>query len=201
MTLAEFLVLVKKEARVETDTTFDSLIVNLLNELHTEATMQEKVPELKVLNVATNILAASTGIFDLPANYLKFHRVKFVDATGKSWTLDSGDGVIEHAPIGMYGHPKQFEIVDSKIYISPIGLLATGDTLLLDYYKSHTTFSEGVPAAILPSNRLIPFLIRSIVGRIHIYHEKQQQANTMLELAKGAAQGFAIENKIPMEPK
>lgn len=195
MILADFLTQAKREGRVEGDTDFDAFIVDTLNELIIEAVMQERVPELRVLDFPIDLPTTDEPV-DLPPDYLRMYRLRYHHfQTDKEWTLNDGSGIVEPTPKGFFGFPKFYEIVGQQIRIKPISEISDDDALTLDYYKQPDIVAVGeLDTEIIPQ-RLTPYLMRSILARLKIYHERAQEAQFHTTDAQGAAIGFTQENR------
>lgn len=183
---------IKSEARIATDSTFDTTVVALLNELFKEAVEQQRPFELRA--EATLALTTNTGSVNLPTDFFIHHQVRFVDAdTSRTYPLTDEDKAVPPAPIGLYGHPKSFEILaNSVLDLKPYSAIVTGDGIFLVYYK--------IPPIVLitalnvenPIPRLEPFLIRGVIRRIRMLHSDDVQIAQMLSGdVQSAASGYA----------
>ncbi len=201
MIVADFLQQVKQEGRVEGDTNFDVFIVNTLNELIVEAVMQERIPELRVLNFPLDIPIGLDSV-SLPPDYLKMYKVRYQNfATDKTWVLNDGTGVVEPCPPGFYGFPKFYAIVGQQILIRPIIEITADDTLSIDYYQKPNQLLPTEPDTEILPNRLVPFLIRQILARLKIYHDKPQEAQFHMQDAARGAKAFVEEQIIDKLPE
>lgn len=199
MIIADFLTQVKREGRVEGDANFDAFIVDTLNELIIEAVMQERVPELRVLEFPLDIPIDDEPV-DLPPDYLKMYRLRYENfATDKSWTLDDGTGIVEPAPPGFYNFPKHYSVVGQQILIRPVEEISEDDAFTLDYYRKPDVYLVDEPDGEITPERLIPYLVRATLARVKVYHEKLQETQFHTADANKAAQGFIDENKPKVE--
>lgn len=171
---------IKAESRLKEGDDFDTIIVNLINELFKEAVMSDRPMELRTgIKLAVQ---ASTGIVSLPNDFLIHHEVIFLDVnTGREWPLSDADAASQPAPRGMYGHPKSFEVItNEKIIVQPSNLVITGDQILLLYYKIPlilTTENLSIPNPIV---RLEPFITRAAIRRLRMFHSDDVQVAQML---------------------
>lgn len=183
---------IKAESRLATDDTFDQTVVNLLNELFKEAVEQQRPMELRMEAVLS--LTTNTGTVNLPTDFFIHHQLRFQDAdTGRTYPLTDEDKAVPPAPIGLYGHPKSFEILSGNtLNLKPSTSIVTGDGVLLVYYK--------IPPLIVLENlnvenpipRLEPFLIRATIRRLRLFHSDDVQVAQLLTGdIQTAASGYA----------
>ncbi len=191
---------IKKEARIATDATFDPTVIGLLNELFKEATEQQRPFELRAESLLD--LTTGNGTVALPTDFFIHHQVNFMDAdTSRSYPLTSQDKAIPPAPIGLYGHPKSFEIKAGNLLdIKPASSIVTGDRVFLVYYKTPPVVILGATNVDNPIVRLEPFLIRAVIRRIRMLHSDDVQIAQMLNGdVQTAASGYAKDTPATKE--
>lgn len=179
---------IKTEARIKAGTEFDAMVIGLLNEMYKEAVENQRPFELRA---EVEIPIPNTGQVPLPNDFFIHHQVIFEDADGRSYSLSDQDKPSQPAPRGMYGHPKSFEITGAIILLKPATTLAVDDVLRLIYFR--------LPPIVTLQNvndensivRLEPFLIRTCIRRIRMFHSDDVQVAQMLTSdVSAAASGF-----------
>lgn len=183
---------IKAEARLATDNTFDQTVVNLLNEFYKEAVEQQRPFELRAEAILP--LTTNTGTVNLPTDFFIHHQLRFQDAdTGRNYPLTDEDKAVPPAPIGLYGHPKSFEILaNSVLNLKPYTLIVTGDSVFLVYYKAPLLVDINNLAIENPIPRLEPFLIRAVLRRLRLFHSDDIQVAQLLAAdVQSAAAGYA----------
>jgi len=184
MTYREILAQVKTEARIASDNTFDSIVINLLNELYIEATLQSRPDDLR--NEVLIELLTSPAVIDLPSDFLVEHQFNFIDAdTGREWMLTQQDEAIQVAPRGMYGHPKSYQVQatgsQQQVILKPYTSIVAGDKIRLMYYESPEKITTINLDTVNPNPRVEPFLIRSAIRRVRMFHSDDLQIAQMLQ--------------------
>lgn len=187
---------IKTEARIDTDSEFDTLVIGLLNELFKEAIESQRPFELRSEAVLT--LTTDTPNIALPDDFFIHHTLHYKDVdSGRSYRLSGQDKAILPAPSGLYGKPKCFEILGNQIYLKPFDQIVSGDTINLVYYKGVPEVTPDTLDTDNPIQRLEPFLIRGVVRRIRMFHSDDVQVAQLLagDVAS-AAKGYVND-----EPK
>lgn len=186
-----FLSKIKREANIDGDTRFDDLVINLINELMTELVSREQPSEMLVSAV---IAIASSTDLALPDNFLKQFRVKYkADGTVGTWLLSDRRGQSLTLPKD-FAHPATYELIaTNKIRINPI--VANNGDIYLDYFRKPTPFvgTTGITADI--PQTMEASILREVVARIHIYHDRVEAAKAMKGLGMEGRQSFQMANK------
>lgn len=182
---------IKIEARIATDTEFDTLVIGLLNELFKEAIESQRPFELRQDVVLT--LTTATQIVAVPDDFFIHHTLEYVDvASGRKYMLSGEDKAILPAPSGLYGKPKSFAISGTNVILKPFDQIVSGDTINLVYYKGVPEVTPDTLDQPNPIQRLEPFLIRGVVRRIRMFHSDDVQVAQMLSGDVGsAAKGYS----------
>lgn len=199
MTLQEFLDDVKQEARLASDTDYDTIIVGMLNEGLLQGLEQQYSSELA--DVATLALSVGDGTAALPSDYLRMNRCTFFTSEGDSWRLHDKEGPVPPAPPGFFGYPKSYVVRGVNLEIEPQALIDSGDTLSLEYNKRPTTYSAASTGVTLLPHRMIPFLKQFVIERLYIHHEKIEAAQLMGNKVGQSASGSVAENMPVKDPK
>lgn len=186
---------IKTEGRIASDSEFDPMVIGLINELFKEAVESERPFELRADIVLA--LTTATATVALPADFFIHHQVFYQDAdTGRTYQLTDEDKAVPPAPMGLYGHPKSFEVVTSgQIILKPSGAIVTGDSVLLIYYKKPPEITQAslINANLIP--RLEPFLVRGVIRRIRMFHSDDLQVAQMLSGdIQSAGQGYSKDS-------
>ena len=184
MTYRELLAQVKTEARIADDDTFDSIVINLLNELYIEATLQSRPDDLRNETILT--LTTSPTVTNLPSDFLVEHQFDFIDAdTGKEWRLSGQDEAISPAPRGLYGHPKSYQVQATgstqQVILKPYSSIVNGDQLRVIYYEKPEVITTSNLDTENPNPRVEAFLIRAAVRRVRMFHSDDLSIAKMLE--------------------
>lgn len=188
---------IKKEGRIESDDSFDAVIVGLLNELFKEAVESQHPFELKAETQL--VLTNSTETVSLPSDFFLHDQIVFQDEdTGREWKLSDQDDANQPAPRGMYGHPKTYEILSTQLSIKPASEIISGDKILLIYYKTPPTVLLTTLNTQNPIPRLEPFLIRAAIRRIRMFHSDDMQVAQMFQ-GDIASAGKGYSNDEPKE--
>ena len=199
MTLQEFLDDVKAEARLDGDDDFDAMIVGILNEAVLQGLEQQFSHEL--FDAATLSLSTGDGTVALPSDYLRMNRLRFFTSEGDSWRLHDKEGPVPPAPPGFYGYPKSYSVRGTNLEIEPQTEIDSGDTLSLEYYKRHTTYSAASLGVTVTPHRMIPWLKQTVLKRVLIFHEKHASAQLIGKDEPQAAAGSVVENTPVSDPK
>lgn len=174
MKFIDLLAQVKTEARIFADNTFDSYVIGLINEMFIEAVQSARPFELRTDILLT--VAPVTGFVTLPADFFLYHQVFFDDSdTGIEYLLTDQDEASQPAPRGMYGHPTSFEVQSGQIVLKPAGQIISGDQIRLVYYKTPPIAALTNLVVDNPIPRLEPYLIRTCVRRIRLFHTDDPQ--------------------------
>lgn len=201
MTFAELIEEIRYESRIKAGTDFQEILINLLNELFIEAVCSERPFELRTR--APLNATPTTGITALPADFLVHHEVLYQDInTGRQWPLYDIDDASQPSPIGLYGHPKSFEIITgNNLFVGPTTQIVTGDIISLLYYKQPLVITTSNLQTENPIVRLEPFLIRSAIRRARMFNTDDVQVAQMFEGdIASAANMFSKDQPEPMPP-
>lgn len=188
---------IKTEARIKEDDEFDSTVIGLINEMFKEAVESQRPFELReetFLNLTT-----ATNTVALPEDFFIHQEILFVDAdTGREYQLTDQDEAISPAPRGMYGHPKSFEIVTGQLLnIKPFANIVTGDKIHLVYYKFPPVVTTETVIAENPIPRLEPYLIRTVIRRLRMFHiDDAQVAQMFSQDVASAAKGYSNDEPV-----
>lgn len=189
MLYQDLLAAVKAEARIKQGDDFDSIVLGILNEAYKEAVQNNRPFELR--DSTTLNLTTATSRVALPVNFFFHHQVNFKDAnTSRVYPLNDQDDASQPAPRGMYGHPKSFEVVTgNQLFLNPWDQIVSGDQIILVYYKIPPIITEDNLTEENPIIRLEPFLIRSAIRRVRLFHSDDVQ---VAQLLSGDIQSAAI---------
>lgn len=199
MTYQSILDQIKTEARIKQDSSFDTLVISLINELFKEATESQRPFELRQ-EVSITPLTLNATVVTLPIDFFLQHQILYTDAvSGKQYDLIDQDDAISPAPLGLYGKPKSFEISTGGVLrLKPFGNIAVNDSVLLVYYKTPPTITVATLIDENPIPRLEPYIIRGCVRRIRMYHSDDIQVAQMLQMdMQSAAAGYAKDEPEP----
>lgn len=191
MRFDQLVIQIKAESRISGDDTLNATVVGLLNEQFKEAVESQRPPELR--NEVIIDLATGTGSYALPDDYFIFHKFIFQDVdTGREYELVDSDDAVPPAPRGLFGHPKAFEVEGVLVSLKPKIGIVTGDHLQIVYYQKPPVVDVENLAVDNPIERLEPFLIRSTIRRLRMFHSDDLQVAQMLQGdISSAAQGYS----------
>jgi hypothetical protein len=191
MLFQEMLDQIKGEARIKQDDTLDEIVFGIINQQFKEAVQNNRPWELRKAEKIP--LTTGNSLFNLPQDFYLWHEILFNDAdTGRVWGLVDQDGAAQPAPIGMYGHPKSFEIIENnQIFVNPSSSIVTGDFINLVYYKIPPIVTEEILTQENPIPRLEPFIIAASIRRVRMFHDDDMAVAQMLTGdIQQAAQGY-----------
>lgn len=179
MFFQDILAQIKTESRIKDDSTFDAYVLNLMNEMFIEAVQSARPFELR--NEVFLYVDATTGYATLPADFFLYHQVLFQDSqTNREYLLTDQDEASQPAPRGLYGHPTSFEVQSGQIVLNPLGGIITGDQIRLIYYKTPPVVTLSNISQLNPISRLEPYLIRTCVRRVRLFHTDDPQVTSQL---------------------
>lgn len=170
---------IKTEARLKEDSTFDDLVIALINEMFIEAVQSQRPFELR--REVFLLVAAVTGVVSLPDDFFLHHQLFFNDIdTGQEWQLIDQDEASQPAPRGFYGHPTSYEVEFEEALIKPTGAIISGDQIRLIYYVAPPILSSVNILQENPIPRLEPFLLRACLRRARMFHTDDMQVVQVL---------------------
>jgi hypothetical protein len=193
---------IKSEGRIREDSSFDNIVIALINELFKEAVESQRPFELRN-EVSISIGTSGNNQVPLPTNFFLYHQVFYKDInTGREWQLSDEDKVILPAPRGFYGFPKSFAVASPNIYIKPKTNIISGSVLRLIYYKIPPEIDTSQLVNPNPIPRLEPFIIRAAIRRLRMFHADDLQVAQMFTGDIGsAAQGYANDEPEKKPPQ
>lgn len=152
ITVQQFLDAIKREAKLEGSTDLDQLIIDKTNDILQEYTKTMQYQEMFKIDTPLTCVAA-TSVVPLPADYAYINdTIRYVNAAGEVKPLTKLR--VSHYP--ETGTPETYRMSYGQISLYPFSAIATGDTILIDYYAlAPTITNDSDPVTGLPSN--LPF--------------------------------------------
>jgi len=152
MTVQQFLDSIKREAKLEGSTDLDQLIIDKTNDILQEYTKTMQYQEMFKLDTVIACTAA-TSLVNLPSDYAYINdTIRYKTAAGVIKPLTKLR--VSHYP--ETGTPETYRITFGQIYLYPFSAIATGDSIVIDYYALAPTITNDSSSTTgLPSN--LPF--------------------------------------------
>lgn len=192
-TLLQLKTQIKFEARVEGDASFDEYVVKLINELLITEIQSSFYPEALIPKL--EIAVTANGLIALPEDFLILGKVHYKRTIlFLEYKLDNTEGITQPAPLTFPTGPNRFEILKAnKIQLYPTTALDVADKIQLWYYAKFTPLVGD--ADIFPIVRAEAAIVTKAVARLHIWHNRLEQAAAIDKVAvKTQTNSDAINN-------
>lgn len=180
-TLAQLLVEIKAEAKLDGTDNLDAYIKATINELLLNYIETVHYQELMVRDVAITTVDA-TELYDLPTDFQAPLNVRYrVAPTGGFRFLTLRPQFVQQA-VGSY--PNYYDIVGGQLRIYPAESVKTTDTLRIDYYKYPDELVED--SDVFPIPKLIVPIKRQAISRALLYNRDTAIASAFDTMANNS---------------
>lgn len=178
MTRAQLLASIKREARVNSTTDYDTLIGEIIDDVMADVFSKERCYELRVIGTGTAMTNA-TATVALPENFQHVDEVRFTTDSMATYTrLSPKDDFTANAKVGS---PKFWQIVGSNLYVFPYSQVTSSHQIYLDYFKTPTFASDDDVFEVF---RLQAAVKKECITRVLEYLNQLEQASRMLSSAE-----------------
>jgi hypothetical protein len=163
MVLAELRDLIRAEAGIEGDDTYQVLVDAIINQEYGRLTGKSKYEELKKVEVFTTVANAEFE-FTLPTDFQLFGSLIYLpigELPEEGIILDKG--TYPRAGIRWQGNPKYWYRSGMELLVYPYSDSLIGDTLTLEYHKKQILTNNS---DILLVNSLEPAILLSSIARL-----------------------------------
>lgn len=184
-TFGLFRAAVKRESRLESGTDFDTLILDIANELQYQLCLKNRFGELFVADSEVSIVADGDSTITIPANLLVLEKdsVYFYRDNLKR-PLTPATYPQDRIKYSTIGSPAMHALVGRTMYFWPFDQTLTTDKIVLSYYKEPTAFVNDASTFDVPT--IQPQLKLLVIARLAVYHGKVDHAGAFTTLAKQA---------------
>lgn len=196
---------IKKEAQLENDTSWDAVILSLLNEeLINIANLQNTEQLHTTKKILTSVDQGGDLLVALPADFLKVDKIKYITSLN-TWVLPKNNGIVP--PIPEASKPKSYEIdgvytsgVVKLRLIPSVAMTVATDNIDLSYFIKPSARIAGDTVA---PESWIPSLKKGVIERLLVYSisDASKQAEMFSKLSNEAKMGQMDISKNIQQPE
>ena len=179
-TVQTFLEEIKREAKLEASSDLDQFIIDKTNDILQEYTKTTQYQEMFKIDTPLT-LTAGVGTVALPSDYAYINdTVRYVTAAGVITPLVK----LRVAHYAKTGTPYNYRLTYGQISLYPYSAIATGDTLLIDYYAlAPLITNDNNSTTGLPSN--LPFqtfyvkVKNEVLAKLALYQNNLEKSKAL----------------------
>lgn len=195
-TLGSLRAIIRAEARLGAEATWDAAINALIEEVYIDAVVRDKPREYRKGSIPVTVVP---GEISLPTDFMIPERLEYT-FSGVSWELF--DELYPVCPARIDGKPASFKFIrDTATGLAPRIILyppyiSGGDTLIIDYYYRPNLVND---ADELQYERAIPSVKKEVLQRLQILQNKpaDQLATILQSYVMASRKDLSEDEKVP----